>query len=57
MMQLWNDIDREKLKHSEINLSQCHFVQYTSNKTNHAIAACGKKPATNSLNYHAHSYS
>jgi len=25
----WNDTDREKLKHSVKNLSQCHFVHYT----------------------------
>jgi hypothetical protein len=26
----WNDIDREKLKNSEKNLSQCHFVHQKS---------------------------
>jgi hypothetical protein len=26
----WNDIDREKPKNSEKNLSQCHFVHHKS---------------------------
>jgi hypothetical protein len=26
--QWWNDIDRDKLKDSEKNLSQCHFVHH-----------------------------
>jgi hypothetical protein len=26
----WNEIDREKPKYSEKNLSQCHFVHYKS---------------------------
>jgi hypothetical protein len=27
----WNEIDREKPKYSEKNLSQCHFVHHKSN--------------------------
>jgi hypothetical protein len=30
--QRWNDIDREKLKNSEGNLSQCHFVRNRSHR-------------------------
>jgi hypothetical protein len=30
MEQQWNDIDREKPKNSEKNLSQCHFAHYKS---------------------------
>jgi hypothetical protein len=30
--QRWNDIDREKLKNSEGNLSQCHFVHNRSHR-------------------------
>jgi hypothetical protein len=26
----WNEIDREKLKYSGKNLSQCHFVHHKS---------------------------
>jgi len=27
---LWKDTDREDAKHSEINLSHCHFVYHKS---------------------------
>jgi hypothetical protein len=30
MEQWWNDIDKEKLKDSEKNVSQCHFVHHKS---------------------------
>jgi hypothetical protein len=30
MEQRWNDIDRGKLKDSEKNLSECHFVHHKS---------------------------
>jgi hypothetical protein len=29
----WNDTDKEKLKNSEKNLSQCHFVHHKFHKT------------------------
>jgi hypothetical protein len=39
MEQQWNDIDRGKLKDSEKNLSQYHFVHYKSH-----IDCPGHKP-------------
>jgi len=28
----WNDIDKEQLKYSDKNMSQCHFVHHKSHK-------------------------
>jgi hypothetical protein len=53
MEQLRNDIDRVKLKDSERNLSQCHFVHYkyhwTDLDANPDLR--GEKSATNRLSY------
>jgi hypothetical protein len=49
----WNDIDRGKLKDSERNLSQCHFVHYKSHWTDPGVnPGChGERPATNCLSH------
>jgi hypothetical protein len=42
----WNEIDRDKPKYSEKNMSQCHFVHHISNPGLHC-----KRPATNRLSH------
>jgi hypothetical protein len=51
----WSDIDRAKLKNSETNLSQCHFIHHDSNVawTEPGANPCfrSERPQTNRLSH------
>jgi hypothetical protein len=49
----WNDIDTEKPKDSEKNLSQCHLVHYKSQWIEPGVnpGRRGERPATNRLSH------